>query len=273
MNRKRLPFLIVGIVILSIFLLFSLFPQLFTNYGRKESFGVWLPISSKHILGTNSLGYDIFTELVYGTRETLLVGLSSSIFALILGLVIGLLASKKEIVGTIFSGICDSFTMLPRLIVLIVLSMFIGKSTIGLIVVISLFSWVAIARAVKAKVMHIYSLPFIEACKMYKYSYWHIAIRHVLPNVSDVLISKFLLGINSCIMMESTLSFLGIGNLYYPTWGVMINFARSRGAIMVGAYQYLIVPCLCIMLISLAFYFVSIYVERRNEVILDSESI
>lgn len=273
MNKKNLPFLIIGSIILFIFLLLSLFPQIFTNYGLKESFGAWLPMSTSHILGTNSLGYDIFTELVYGTRETLLVGLLSSIFALVLGLVIGLLAAKKGIIGTIFSGLCDSFTMLPRLIVLIVLSVFIGKSTIGLIAVISLFSWVGIARAVKAKVIHVYSLPFIEACKMYKYSYFHIAIRHVLPNVSDVLISKFLLSINSCIMMESTLSFLGIGNLYYPTWGVMINFARSRGAIMIGAYQYLIAPCLCIMLIALAFYFISIYVERRQEVILDSESI
>ena len=79
----------------------------------------------------------------------------------------------------------------------------------------------------------------------------HIAIYHTLPNLYDVLLSRFLLGVNSCIIMESTLSFLGFGDLYNPTWGTMINFAYNRGAFIRQAYNYLLAPGVCIMLLQL----------------------
>ena len=271
MRRKKLPFLIIGLSILILFLFMALFPQAFTKMGRKESFGALLPPSSSHILGTNSLGYDIFTELVYGARETIVTALSAAILALTLGTIIGMLAGAKGFLGTLFGGITDMFIMLPKLIVLIVLSAFIGGSTVGLIVLIGIFCWTSTARAVRAKVIHLRSLSFIEGCKMYGYSPIHTAVRHIIPNLSDVLLSRFLLGINGCIMMESTLSFLGFGNLYYPTWGVMINFARSRGGIISGSIHYIFAPCVCIMLLSLSFYFIFIYLEGRRETLKDPE--
>ena len=79
--------------------------------------------------------------------------------------------------------------------------------------------------------------------------------------------AKFLLSINSCIMMESTLSFLGFGDLYHPTWGTMINFAYKRGAFIRGAYNYLLSPGICIVLLSLAFYLISLYFEQRMKLI------
>ena len=99
------------------------------------------------------------------------------------------------------------------------------------------------------------------------YSRAHIAVRHILPNLSDVLLSRFLLGVNSCIMMESTLSFLGLGDLYRPTWGTMVNFAYKRGAFLRGAYQYLLAPGVCVMLLCLAFYLISLWLTARKETI------
>ena len=102
------------------------------------------------------------------------------------------------------------------------------------------------------------------------YSRAHIAVRHILPNLSDVLLSRFLLGVNSCIMMESTLSFLGLGDLYRPTWGTMVNFAYKRGAFLRGAYQYLLAPGVCVMLLCLAFYLISLWLTARKETILEA---
>lgn len=269
MKSKRRVLLIIGIVILTFFIVMALFPRAFTSYDRKASFGAWLPMSFSHILGTNSLGYDIFTELVYGAGETLLVGLSSSLLSLVIGVTVGFLASCKGAVGAVFNGLINVFVMLPRLIILIVLSAFFGSSPLSLIILISVFGWVGTARTVRAKTTHLKSTPFIEACAMYGYSKTHTAVKHVLPNLYDVLISRFLLGVNGCILMESTLSFLGIGNLYSPTWGVMISFARLRGAISMGAFQYILAPCVCIMLLSLAFYFISLYVDGKQSTITD----
>lgn len=269
MRNKRLPFLILGILILLVFLSAALFPTLYTSYDRKESYGPWIAPCKEHILGTNSLGYDIFTELVYGTGDTLSVGLASSILTLILGCTIGLLSTAKGPLGVLSDGLISIFALFPRLVALIVLSGFVGNSFTAMVLLISAFSWVGIARAVRARVLHINAQPYIEACRMYGYSKLHTAIKHVLPNLKDVLLSRFLLGITGCIMMESTLSFLGFGNIYYPTWGVMINFARSRGALIRGAYNYLLSPCACIMLLSLSFYFISLYIEGKQSTISD----
>ena len=195
-------------------------------------FGPWLIPSAEHLLGTNALGYDIFTELVYGTRQTLLVGVSSSILTLLLGGVIGTLAAGKGFLGGLSNGVINIFVLLPKLVT------FLGSSSRNLILLIAEFSWVGTARNVRAKVIHLNAQPFIENCMIQGYSRKHIILRHILPNLYDVLLSRFLLGVNSCIMMESTLSFLGLGDLYRPTWGTMVNFAYKRGAFLRGAYPY-----------------------------------
>lgn len=242
-------------------------PQLFTDYGRKEMFPPWEKPGETHILGTNALGYDIFTELVYGTRQTLFIGVVSSVLTMLLGTVIGTLAAGKGMLAPVFNGLINVFVLLPRLITLIVLASFVGSSQWNLILLISAFSWVGIARNVRAKVIHINGQTFIENCVIQGYSRPHIVLHHVIPNLYDVLISRFLLGVNSCIMMESTLSFLGFGNLYYPTWGTMINFAYQRGAFIRQAYSYLLTPGVCIMLLSLSFYFISLWFEGRKDTI------
>ena len=173
----------------------------------------------------------------------------------------------QGLLGGVFNGLINVFVLLPRLITLIVLSAFLGTSRWHLIFLIAAFSWVGTARNVRAQVIHLNSQPFVENCIIQGYSRFHIVLRHILPNLYEVLISRFLLGVNSCIMMESTLSFLGFGDLYHPTWGTMINFAYKRGAFMRQAYPYLLMPGVCIMLLSLSFYFISLYFEARREAI------
>ena len=267
LRSKRIIPLIFGLCLLLFFLLMAGCPQLFTQYGQKDMFLPWLAPCEEHILGTNAMGYDIFTELIYGAGQTLLVGILSSIATMILGTIIGILATYKGFVGNIFNSLINIFVLLPKLIALIVLSTFIGSSTTNLIILISAFSWVGIARNIRAKVIHLSGQPFIENCVIQGFGRAHIAVYHIIPNLSDVLLSRFLLGVNSCIMMESTLSFLGFGDTYYPTWGTMINFAYRRGAFLRQAYNYLLVPGICIMLLSLSFYFISLYFEGQKETI------
>lgn len=267
MKLKRYLPLAAGLILLAVFITAAFFPELFTLYGKKEMFKAWLPTSSEHLLGTNSLGYDIYTELIYGARETLLVGIASSAAALVLGTVIGALSTTKGFLGVIFNSLINVFVLLPKLITLIVLASFTGGSVRNLIILIATFSWVGVARSIRAKIIHLNAQPFIENCVIQGYSRAHIILRHIIPNLYDVLMARFLLSINSCIMMESTLSFLGFGDLYHPTWGTMINFAYKREAFIRGAYNYLLSPGMCIMLLSLAFYFISLYFEQRMKAV------
>lgn len=265
MNKKRIFPLLLGLLLLLLFLLMTLWPRLFTPLSGKEMFSPWLAPNATHPLGTNALGYDVRTELVYGARDTLIVGLCSSFLCLLLGTVIGILSLQKGAMGAMFNGLINIFVLLPRLICLIVLSGFLGSSRTQLIGLIALFNWVGVARNVRAKVMHIYAQPFMEALTIQGFSRSHIVLHHLLPNLSDVLLSRFLLSVNSCIMLESTLSFLGFGDLYNPSWGTMINFAYKRGAFLRGAYAYLLSPGVCIVLLCLSFYFMSLWFDASAE--------
>ena len=157
--------------------------------------------------------------------------------------------------------------MLPKLLILIVFVSFLNNNNLTLIILISCFTWVSTARSIKAKLINLKKQQFIEVNRHYGFPKIHNICIHILPNLKDIIMTRLLLGITTCIMMESTLSFLGFGNLYYPTWGVMINFARNRGALVHQAYGYLIAPCLCIAFLSLSFYFISIYFEAKQTII------
>lgn len=225
-------------------------PELFTSYGQKELFTKWLPISREHLLGTNAMGYDIFTELIYGARQTLLVGVLSSILTLILGAGIGILGSFHGWVGQIFNGLIQIFVLLPKLITLIVLATFFGSSAAHLIILIAAFSWVGTARAVRAKVLQLHTQPFIESCRILGYSRAHIAVRHILPNLSDVLLSRFLLGVNSCIMMESTSHFWVLATFTARRggrWSILrISVARFCGGRTNICWHPACVSCCCV---------------------------
>ncbi len=269
MKKHHLP-LMLGCLLLAVFLLAAAFPTLFTAYGPKEMFRPWVKPSGEHLLGTNSLGYDIFAELISGTRQTLQIGLVSSLLTMALGTVIGVAAAGSGLIGRAMNSLINVFVLLPRLVTMIVLATFLGSSDAVLIVLIAAFSWVGTARSIRAKVVHLNLQPFVENCRIQGYSRGHIVLHHLIPNLYDVLISRFLLGVNSCIMMESTLSFLGFGDLYHPTWGTMISLAYKRGAFLRQAYAYLLSPGVCIMLLSLSFYLISLYFEKRQTEIRQS---
>ena len=265
-NLRTLP-LVLGLLLLLLFAAAALLPWLFTPFGQKDMFAAWEAPSKTHPLGTNALGYDVFTELVYGTRDTLFVGLCSSVLTLLLGLLLGTLAAQRGLLGGLFDGVINVFVLLPRLITLIVLSAFVGAGRGQLIVLIALFGWAGTARAVRERVRHLAVQPFMEALTVQGFSRLHIAAFHLLPNLWDILLTRFLLGVNSSILMESTLSFLGFGDLYHPTWGTMMNFAYRRGAFLRQAYAYLLTPGVCIVLLSLAFYLISLWFTKQKETI------
>ena len=164
---------------LAVFLLAAIAPGVLTPYGPKELFARWLPSGGAHLLGTNAMGYDIFTELVYGARQTLLAGVLSSILALALGALIGILSTFRGWLGGAFNALIQIFILLPKLIALIVLAAFFGSSTAHLVVLIAAFSWAGTARAVRAKVLQLRTQTFIEACRIQGYSRAHIALRHL----------------------------------------------------------------------------------------------
>lgn len=264
---KRKMSLIIGLVLVIVFLVMMLIPQLFTPYAVKETFEIWLAPSKSHLLGTNDMGYDILTELIYGTKTTILCGLISGLGSLLLGVILGILATQKNVLGNIIQGLINIFVLLPKLVILIVLAAFLPHNSVTLCLLIILFSWVGVAREVAAKVRILIKEPFMESLIVLGYNKIHCVSYHILPNLKDIILTRLLLGISSAIMMESSLSFLGLGDTYYPTWGTMMSFAYKRGAFFRGQYSYLLAPGISISLVVLAIYLISNYFENKKDIV------
>ena len=263
MKRSRLP-LVLGLSIIAIFLLFSLFPSFFAPYGLKEmDLALQMP-NIKHPLGTNDLGYDILTELIYASRNTLSVGLFAAFISLFIGTLIGVLAGfLPSWKGEFANALIQVFLMIPMLPMAIVLGSFLGERKLGVILTISLLGWSATARTVRLRTQELKQSSFVEGLVIVRVPRWRILLFHIIPNLYDVVLSRYLLSVSSAIMVEATLSFLGMGDPTEVTWGRMMNLAYKQGAFLRGAYAWLFLPGICIAMIIIAFYSLDKYIEDR----------
>lgn len=273
-NITSAALLAAGIAIIFVFVLFAIAPRAIAPCDPKFSYDTFLGISSEHILGTDNLGYDIFSELVYATRTTLVVGVLSALISLVLGVGIGLLAGYANgIAGEILGGIINFFILIPMLPLAIVMGAYLDGGVFDVVLTVSLLGWCGTARAVRAKTVAVKNMPFIKLMRGHGYSRARILFCHVLPNVLDVAIARYITSVASCILLESTLSFLGVGSSVTLTWGVMINYAYKFGGLARGAYNWLLAPGVCIMLLELAFYFINQFAEHKMSAVRGGGSV
>lgn len=262
---------ILGIAILSMFVIFALFGEMIAPYSPRESFDKFLPCSDEHILGTNNIGYDIFSQLIVATRSTLIVGVTSAAACLVIGVAVGLLAGYiGGIVGEAVNGFINFFLLVPMLPCAIVIAAYTSGGKMSIILTISLLCWCSTARAVRAKTMSVKNSDYVRALRSMGYGEMRILLRHTLPNVMDVALAKFMPSVAGCIMVEATLSFLGMGSVTDVTWGVMIQNAFNYGGILLGKYNWILAPGGAIMLLQLAVYLINQYIEFRRKIVQKS---
>lgn len=261
----------LGICILATFAVFAIFGEKIAPYSVTQSFDKFLPCSKEHLLGTNNIGYDIFSQLVIATRYTLAVGVSSALACLLIGVTVGVFAGYiGGVCSEAVNGVINFFLLIPMLPAAIVIASYSSGGQASIILTISLLCWCSTARAVRAKTMSVRESDYVKSLKSIGYGGARILFRHVLPNVADVAAARFIPSVASCIMVEATLSFLGLGSLENVTWGVMVNNAYTYGGITTGAYNWVLAPGVCIMLLQISFYMVNQFVEFRKKIVHES---
>lgn len=254
----------VGLLTMIVFILWSLLPFIFAPYSPKEMFMPWGQMSPKHLLGTNDMGYDIFSELVYAARTTLLVGILSALISLVLGTAIGLVAGYSAgWISQALDVLINVFLMIPMLPMTIVLAAFWGAGNGSIILTISLLGWCSTARVVRARTKQLGTSPFVESLRILGIPEWRILVMHILPNLYETILAKYILTVASCMLTEATISFMGLGDITQVTWGGMINFAFKRGGFSRGALNWYLSPGICIILCVLSFYLINEYFEQR----------
>lgn len=230
LTRSRLA--MIGLTIFGLMVILAILAPWIAPYDpeRTDLFNLKAPPSADHLLGTDALGRDIFSRLLYGGRYSLGIGIAAALIATGAGLVVGAIAGFRG--GTIdglLMRFVDLMLAFPSIfLLLIIASMLEGISVGGIILFLGLFSWMWLARLVRGEFLSLKRREFAEAARAVGAPGWHIAVRHLLPNALGVIIVSFTLDIALFILAEASLSFLGFGvKSGTPTWGNMLSDART----------------------------------------------
>lgn len=228
------------------------------------------PPSAEYWLGTDNLGRSVGLRLVQGARIAFHVGIMTSLIAIPLGVVLGLLGGYfGGKVDGIVVWLCATVASMPGLLFILAISLVVGQGLLGIYLGIGLTTWVGVCRTIRAETMKHRQRAYVQAAKVLGYSDFRIMFRHILPNVAHIILIQFSIRFPSAVSTEVFISFLGIGVQGEPSWGVMINNARLR--LWQGIWWEMTFTTLAIFALVLVFNHLADFLRDRLDPALRSE--
>ncbi|MEU1720471.1 ABC transporter permease [Actinomadura sp. ATCC 39365] len=248
---------VIGMVILLVAVVLALVAPLFIDEGVTSVIDApgdeFDAPSLAFPFGTDESGRSILLMIWWGSRASLLIGFLAALLSIVIGMVIGIAAGHfGGWLGGALMRVTDWFLVLPSLVTALVLAAILGGSTFTIIMAIGVTTWPSTARLIRAQTFAVEARPYIERSKALGGGHWHITTRHVLPNVAPLLLASTTLEVASAIVTESTLAFLG-ASANKTSWGTMLRGSYDYGAANEGAWWYIILPGLAILVVVMAF--------------------
>jgi peptide/nickel transport system permease protein len=245
---------VVGLAVIATFVLLAVFAPLITPYDPIATSWTLVrkPPSYLHWFGTDDLGRDILTRVIYGARASLMAGAISVGIALFVGVPFGLLAGYRGgFIDALISRITDAMLACPFLILAIALAAFLGPSLANAMIAIGITTTPIFVRLTRAQTLNVKVEDYVEAARAMGNPRWRIALFHILPNILPALLVQATLSIAAAIIAEAALSFLGLGQQPpAPSWGSMLNAAQR---FLTTASWMALWPGLAIFLVVLSF--------------------
>lgn len=254
-RRNRLA--VVGLVFILVLIVVALLAPVIATHPYSElSADARQPPSGDHYFGTDRIGRDVFSRVVYGARISLKIGVLATSLSIAIGLVLGAVAGYVGgIVDTLVMRVTDMFLAIPYIVLAIAIATLFGRSENSIILVLGLTGWLAITRIVRASFLSLKQLEYVEAARALGFSNTRIMFRHILPNALQPIIVYGTISVGSVILSEAALSFLGVGpQPPTPAWGLMVSDAG--GAALATGPHMLFFPGAAIFSTVLAFVFV-----------------
>jgi peptide/nickel transport system permease protein len=256
---KQNKLAVISLFVMAAIILLALFAPLIATHDPAEQdlLNRLKPPSADHWFGTDDLGRDLFSRVLYGSRVSLSVGIFSVVFNVAIGVAVGALAGYYGgKLDSILMRFVDVMLAFPQLFLLITVVTILKPSLFNIIVVFVLFGWMGKARLLRGQIMSIKNREFVDAARTMGMSDFRIIFVHILPNAIAPVIVSATLQMGSMILTESSLSFLGLGiQPPHATWGNLLQSAQSL-TIMLKAPWYPLIPGFMIFLTIMCFNFI-----------------
>ena len=234
----------VGSVLMAALVLLALFPDWFAPYDPRE--GVGHPLErpgGEFLFGTNDIGQDLLSELIWGTRVSLVTGLTVGGLAVFVGLVVGLFgAVSRGWPGRVAMRLVDLALVLPFFPLVLLLGAYVGGGQLAVVLLLAAVLWAGPARVIRARALSVLEEPYVDAGIVAGGGTGHILWYHVWPAVRDIVAVQFLFVASAAILAEAGLSFLGLGDPTQKSWGTMLYFAQASGAALGDAWLWWVLP-------------------------------
>ena len=209
--------------------------------------------SSQHWLGTTGQGQDVFTQLVQGSRVSLLIGFSVGLMITLIGLAIGMIAGYLHgVVDNMLNIFTNIFLIIPSLPLLIILASFLSPGTTTIILVLTLTSWAWPARVFRSQTLSLCEKDFVSASIVSGEKTPRIVFSEILPNMMSLVVSSFFGNVVFAIGADVGLAFLGFENINTVSWGTMLYWAQNNSALLQSAWWTFVPPGLCVALVAFA---------------------
>lgn len=258
----------VGIVMLAVFLLVAVFADFLSPYRPNDAtFAPSEDPSWAHWMGTNTLGYDIWTQLVHGTRLSFAIGVLGGLATIVIAIVVGLLAGYREggLLDDILSFLTNLALVIPVLPLMMVIVAYSETRGLGLLVfVIAITSWAGASREMRSLIISMRNRDYVTAARFGGDGMLRIVFREIMPNMSSLIVSGFIGAATAAIAAEAGLSFMGFGDPNTVSWGQMLAQANANGALVQGLWVWLVAPGVMLALLMTSLTFVNFGVDMLS---------
>jgi ABC-type dipeptide/oligopeptide/nickel transport system permease subunit len=255
----------MGALLLILFGLLAILAPVLAPYPPYQMDTPLLPPGPVHPLGTNDIGQDILSELLYGARFSLVLAFVSAGLSTAAGTLLGVVAGHYRRLGFTLMRVVDLFLAIPRFPLIIFMAAFLKPGLGTLVLFFLLFGWARTARLVRSQVLGASNSEYVEAAQAVGATDWRIVRRHLLPGTLPVALVRFIVEFQHVILAESGLSFLGLGDPTVKSWGTILHHAFEYPAIFISDVWlwWALPPGLCITLVVLALTLLGLVLEEQ----------
>jgi peptide/nickel transport system permease protein len=256
-----------GMIILGLIVLAAIFAPLIAPHSpTATNFTPYAGPSAAHLLGTTGNGQDVFSQLIFGARVSLIVGVCAGALATLVAVTIGLISGYRPgVIDELLSFVTNLALVIPALPLMIILAAYLqGRSVWTIVLVVAFTSWATGARVIRSQTKTLRTRDFVTSAVFSGERLPRIVFRDILPNMTSLVAASFLAAATAAVLAEASLEFLGLGNPSTVSWGTILYNAQQQNALLTGQWLMVFAPGLAIVLLMVSFTLINFGVDALS---------